>query len=108
MDWDGLCAFLREVKEFLETSRASEAAAKGGNSAVDSLLDKCEFYLSTLETPPTTTNHHVQRFPDEVDTKGGYSSSTYLNMDPNTRRRILLDKAAAAEEGGSSQWVVIW
>lgn len=70
MDWEGLSAFLNEIKVFLVQSNIEKKDA-----AVDSLIDKCEFYISTSIK---------LNFNDEVDNNNG----TYLNMAANN---ALLD-----------------
>lgn len=78
MDWDGLSAFLQEIKLFLEKSRSG----KQQEGIVSGLIEQCEFFIST------TTS---LRFNDEVDNglKGG---TTYLNMAGSTpNKRVILD-----------------
>lgn len=69
MDWDGLCEFLQEIRRFLEAAK-SDKRDLIAKTPLDSLIDKCEFYISTTIK---------LGFNDEVDLgKGG----TYLNMTP--------------------------
>lgn len=74
MDWDGLSVFLEDIRVFLEQSKCDKRDAK-----VDSLIDKCEFYISTSIN---------LKFNDEVD-KG--TGGTYLNMLTTPNKAIAIE-----------------
>lgn len=75
MDWDGLCDFLREIKVFLEKTKRDKRDAV----VVESLIEKCEFYLST--TPNLRFND------DQVD--NGNNGNAYLNMASSTKIMVM-------------------
>lgn len=79
MDWSELSAFLQEIRVFLEKSKCGDKR----DAIVDSLIEKCEFYISTSIN---------LRFSDEVDKGvGSGSCGTYLNMTTTPNKTIVVD-----------------
>lgn len=80
MDWSELSSFLQEIRVFLEKSKCGDKR----DAIVDSLIEKCEFYISTSIN---------LRFNDEVDkgVSGSGSCGTYLNMTTTPKKTIVVD-----------------